>query len=184
MLAVENGGDSDAAMAEGDPSIEAGLVLLRWEGRKSLEKEHKALLHQTVLAYTRRTKASRAEGRRLEQLFLAGARTPQVNILLLAGDLSKAVANRFQESRAFQTLVDRADENTKFIKSVLGDVHMTEILCPNLGCAHDVYEALLAELAHPRSPHTCAFLWSTPQPDVPPADKDPPSSDAPAATPP
>jgi hypothetical protein len=106
------------------------------------------LLHQKFLARTRRTRASKAEGRRLEQRFLAAARSPQLGILLFAGDMSREASSRFQASSAMDTLIDRADEGTRFTSSVYGNVHMTEIICRTLGCAHDFYDALLAELAH------------------------------------
>ena len=152
-------------------------------GRKKLEKDNKALLHQSFLAHTRHTKASKEEGRRLEQVFLADARSPKLNILLFAGDLSRAASSRFQASGAVHSILDRA-VGTRSLDTVWGSAHMTEIICPSLRCAHDLYDALLAELALPRSSHTCAFLWATPQPNQPPADPDPPSSDAPAANPP
>jgi hypothetical protein len=51
--------DNDVAMAEVDPSVDADLLSLRLAGRQKLEKENKALLHQSILAYTRHTKASK-----------------------------------------------------------------------------------------------------------------------------
>ncbi len=133
MSAVENGVDSDTAMAEGDPSIDLDLRSLRSAGRMNLEKEKKKLLHQKFLAHTRRTKSSKAEGRRREQLFLADPRSPQLHITLFSGDMTRAAASRFQESSAFQTIVDRADERTKFVTSVLGDIHTTGTISPTLG---------------------------------------------------
>jgi hypothetical protein len=49
-------------------------------------------------------------------------------------------------------MVDRADERTKFITCVQRDVHMTGITSPTLGCAHDVYDSLLASLRSSLTP--------------------------------
>ncbi len=91
-------------------------------GRTTLEKKNKALLHKKILAYTRRTRASKADGRRPEQQLLASARKPQLCILLLAGDLSKVASSRFQESSAFQTIVNLSDERTKFSRFFIDDL--------------------------------------------------------------
>ncbi len=58
---------------------------------------------------------------------------------------------------------------------------MTDSKCPTLGIARDLYDALLADLTHPRASHSFACLYAPPERPQPP---DPQSSVAPVASPP
>jgi hypothetical protein len=73
---------------------------------------------------------------------------------LFAGDRSRAASTSFQRSDALHYIFEQcvgARWLDSVLEDVIGNLHMTEIICPTFGYARDLYDALLGELAYPQT---------------------------------
>jgi hypothetical protein len=134
-----------------------------------------------------RTKGTDARAVHLANHFIAQSPgPPDLNIYLVAGDLSSEGRSRLQTSDAIQALVEPFECITMHNTAAENrTVTMTDMKCPTLGIVRNLYDAFLAEFAQTRTTHLFAFLcFSKKKLQQPAPQLYPPSSVAPVVSPP